>query len=622
MTAAAVYIPSPPGVDFRGLHEALAAVTGEFHNPSLPENLHTALPPASTDEGVLFTFDGSWAKDVYIAGDFNGWDQTANPMTRNENGIWWAVIPLSSGTQQYKFVVDGNWEVDPLNPYTTGEYGNSAITIRDDGTVMPIPEIDAPPLNPNIAFHGDFRSWLHSELKENEPFRMEDAFHDVKLDLDSSLDENIALWARLRLQSEEERAFLERLDFRMSNPYIALQAFYDIFGSREIDLGDPYGLTANFGEFHDAYGRDAQGLHLRNGDLAYGIGGSLLYGNDIDSGEDLAAVRIFVPFRGTEVGFLYRRISGFDTQYSSPRSAGGDYGLSELAGFDISLPPFLAALLRTEILIGREVVRDQAGTSWDYAHRLISCGVLQQLLAKGLRLSLRCTWEKMRYATHAGGHDADMMLGELVLDRLGSENAPVRMTFRSEIRTFFMENSFPWIYLWDFEEMDRQEINEYIAAGYRNKLRISSTVRTSLDLGIDWLLRYHPALDIVPSAGGPVALEQVVNLDMSWKSFALLNDIRIASYRSNYLELEETYISSYHAIEYSLSRNATVRLGYGLRPEDLDDEPRVRARQLHSYGLTLDTVKTNYNNLGASIAEAEEKLSRYSGLSLEGRFLF
>lgn len=52
------------------------------------------------------------AKDVYLAGDFNGWDPTATRMTRTRNGSFRASVQLSPGEHQYRLVVDGQWVTD------------------------------------------------------------------------------------------------------------------------------------------------------------------------------------------------------------------------------------------------------------------------------------------------------------------------------------------------------------------------------------------------------------------------------------------------------------------------------------------------------------------------------
>lgn len=47
-----------------------------------------------------------------IAGDFNHW--VSEPLVRrNQDGLWQRVIPVELKTFRYKFIVDGEWQVDP-----------------------------------------------------------------------------------------------------------------------------------------------------------------------------------------------------------------------------------------------------------------------------------------------------------------------------------------------------------------------------------------------------------------------------------------------------------------------------------------------------------------------------
>lgn len=52
------------------------------------------------------------AVDVHLAGDFNDWDTKADPMEKDENGIWRTTISLKSGRYEYRFFVDGTWHND------------------------------------------------------------------------------------------------------------------------------------------------------------------------------------------------------------------------------------------------------------------------------------------------------------------------------------------------------------------------------------------------------------------------------------------------------------------------------------------------------------------------------
>jgi hypothetical protein len=65
------------------------------------------------------------AREVAVAGDFNGWRPEAAPMHRGPGGLWTVDIPLAAGRRyQYMFVVDGRWVTDPGAPATVDDgYG-------------------------------------------------------------------------------------------------------------------------------------------------------------------------------------------------------------------------------------------------------------------------------------------------------------------------------------------------------------------------------------------------------------------------------------------------------------------------------------------------------------------
>jgi chromosome partitioning protein len=71
--------------------------------------------PKRMPGGVLFQIVSRNARWVEIAGDFNNWIPEAL-MRRNEEGLWQKVIPMNSGNFRYKFIVDGEWQIDPYQP--------------------------------------------------------------------------------------------------------------------------------------------------------------------------------------------------------------------------------------------------------------------------------------------------------------------------------------------------------------------------------------------------------------------------------------------------------------------------------------------------------------------------
>jgi chromosome partitioning protein len=65
---------------------------------------------------VTFAMESSAAKDIYIAGDFNGWEMNdGSRLVRGENGCWEKRVKLPHGRYRYKFVVDGEWTIDSKN---------------------------------------------------------------------------------------------------------------------------------------------------------------------------------------------------------------------------------------------------------------------------------------------------------------------------------------------------------------------------------------------------------------------------------------------------------------------------------------------------------------------------
>ena len=68
---------------------------------------------------VTFRFQAEPHSDVRLAGSFNNWDAEAQSLTRkNGNGTYSATLLMAPGRHEYKFVVNGGWQVDPQCPDT------------------------------------------------------------------------------------------------------------------------------------------------------------------------------------------------------------------------------------------------------------------------------------------------------------------------------------------------------------------------------------------------------------------------------------------------------------------------------------------------------------------------
>ncbi len=83
------------------------------------------LPPPSLKGNTTFRLKGHpEASVVVLSGSFNNWHQSQLLFGR-EGDEWVCRIDLDPGVYTYKFVVDGNWLLDPSNPDTQeDEAGN------------------------------------------------------------------------------------------------------------------------------------------------------------------------------------------------------------------------------------------------------------------------------------------------------------------------------------------------------------------------------------------------------------------------------------------------------------------------------------------------------------------
>ena len=88
--------------------------------PSTSQMLKDYEPNSARKDTIYVDQDGyvvirlyTDAKRVFIAGTFNNWNEKDTEAYFVEDGIWEAVLELNPGIYEYKFIVDGNWVIDP-----------------------------------------------------------------------------------------------------------------------------------------------------------------------------------------------------------------------------------------------------------------------------------------------------------------------------------------------------------------------------------------------------------------------------------------------------------------------------------------------------------------------------
>ena len=92
-----------------------------------------AAPKAAAAKTVEFSCFSPASGIVELAGDFNGWIPSKNPMKKDAQGNWSAKVKLQPGRYFYKFVYDGvAWEIDQNAPAMADMEGhlNSVIDVE------------------------------------------------------------------------------------------------------------------------------------------------------------------------------------------------------------------------------------------------------------------------------------------------------------------------------------------------------------------------------------------------------------------------------------------------------------------------------------------------------------
>jgi 1,4-alpha-glucan branching enzyme len=105
--------------------------------PTIPEPVKVKVAaaesaPAPRVGRVLFELVRPGAKQVCVAGSFNGWKPERSPLVPLGEGRFAADLTVDPGRYEYLFVVDGQWVPDPKAKETVrNPFGgaNSVLTV-------------------------------------------------------------------------------------------------------------------------------------------------------------------------------------------------------------------------------------------------------------------------------------------------------------------------------------------------------------------------------------------------------------------------------------------------------------------------------------------------------------
>ncbi len=285
--------------------------------------------PRAVADGIEFTFFAPGAGKVNLAGTFNGWNATQNPLADDGKGNWSIVVKLGPGKHSYKFVVDGGWVADPENPNSEPDpYGsaNSVVTVGADGKLVETAAarpLSNTPLNARVFVSGRYLTRLETQKNvDGDPrYRLRRPTQQVDLNFHTTVSDVVEAYTRLRLDNEQN-IILNNVSGYLDEASLDVHPGpVHVVGYRNMEilqLDDPLSLggdddlpgtilddhlkrgkgTAGLTVEADPFGAHLQGFFADVYDADY-------YGDpDLfdDTGRDLIGLRLSRRFGGFEVG--------------------------------------------------------------------------------------------------------------------------------------------------------------------------------------------------------------------------------------------------------------------------------------------------------------------------------
>ncbi len=222
-----------------------------------PQVALPAVDVAKSDEQsyrVTFSFQAPpGTSSVHLAGSFNGWSPTADPMHDcGTNGVYTITRSLPAGRHEYKFVINGDtWMSDPANPHKTPGYGNSVLYLGVE------PEQEPASVRPVVAAHRpaeikDLTAELDQASKAGAQPKLDDWFrnHPMPLCSDNAVsfvfDDPQAKSVRLRLLIAVSPTDLPMVRLRPEQPVFAVSLDLDSLPDRTayvLEVTSPAGTS-------------------------------------------------------------------------------------------------------------------------------------------------------------------------------------------------------------------------------------------------------------------------------------------------------------------------------------------------------------------------------------------
>lgn len=358
-----------------------------------------------TDDGVEFTYSDPGAGSVSLVGEFNSWSATATPMTKDDEGVWRVIVSLAPGAHEYKYIVNGSeWVADPENPKVVGDYGNSQITIDEQGE--PLIEAAGVPisntaLNSRVSIDGWYRATYATvtEVDGDSKWRLSRPGHEFYFSVNPTVNDLVSGAAMLHMATgagdmKEITADIYSGHIAFTGGPFEILGYYNedrVRFDNTIEMVGDLDLPGTIPEEHIAFGRGTQGVVL-DAD-PWGIDLEAVYANVYDydyrndpetfdnADTDLLAARLKRPVGPVVLGATYvswrdgwgiewtgsNESAQIDSFLSTTSSASDSFGLArndQWLGFDVQWPETPG-----RVSVHSEYALYSFDNRWDYGNK-------------------------------------------------------------------------------------------------------------------------------------------------------------------------------------------------------------------------------------------------------------
>ena len=230
-----------------------------------------------TDNSIVFEYKDQNAESVFIVGSMNDWNTSSLPMQRDEDGAWKIQLKLEYGEYRYKFLVDGNWQVDPSNSRMEDDgYGGSNSVVYFSGRLSLNENFKESlgvksSLNPKVLFKGYYFSKNIFIKNKGERFMLDKPEHDINFGINIKFNSELEGYSILNINNNKENTEMWRTHLNYKRSYLKLNTDYikitafDNMGI--VKFENPLHTVGDIGFKKYNFGYNYSGVYMETKDL-------------------------------------------------------------------------------------------------------------------------------------------------------------------------------------------------------------------------------------------------------------------------------------------------------------------------------------------------------------------